>query len=63
MWAGSRSPADAPSDAARFAEVRFAAETSPTVPLTRTYSFEELPEALGLVGKRTSRGKVAIAIA
>jgi hypothetical protein len=42
--------------------VRLAAEGSLTVPLTKTYTFDQLPEALGLVGKRSSRGKVAITI-
>ena len=42
--------------------VRVVGEGSLTVPLTRTYTFDELPEALGLVGERSSRGKVAITI-
>ena len=33
-----------------------------TVPITRTFAFDELPEALGLIGKRRSRGKVAVTI-
>ncbi len=32
------------------------------VPITKTYPFEQLPEALGLVGSRSSRGKFAITI-
>jgi NADPH2:quinone reductase len=53
----------AQADPAPFAEVlRLAGEGSLTVPLTKTYRFDELPEALGLVGKRSSRGKVAITI-
>jgi NADPH:quinone reductase-like Zn-dependent oxidoreductase len=32
------------------------------VPITRTYGFEKIPEALGLVGSRSSRGKIAIRI-
>ena len=32
------------------------------VPIMRTFSFDELPEALGLVGSRSSRGKFAITI-
>ena len=53
----------AQSDPAPFATVlRMAGDGSLSVPITRTYAFEELPEALGLVGKRRSRGKVAIAI-
>ena len=51
------------SDPAPYAQVvRLAAEGSLTVPLTKTYTFDQLPEALGLVGKRSSRGKVAITI-
>jgi NADPH:quinone reductase-like Zn-dependent oxidoreductase len=42
--------------------LRMAAEGSLTVPITRTFTFDELPEALGLVGKRRSRGKVAVTI-
>ncbi len=53
----------AQSDPGPFATVlRMAGDGSLSVPITRTYAFEELPEALGLVGKRRSRGKVAIAI-
>jgi NADPH:quinone reductase-like Zn-dependent oxidoreductase len=53
----------AQTDAGPFATVvRMAAEGSLTVPVTRTFTFEELPEALGLVGKRRSRGKVAVTI-
>jgi NADPH:quinone reductase-like Zn-dependent oxidoreductase len=51
------------ADPAPYAEVlRMAAEGSLTVPITRTFTFDELPEALGLVGKRRSRGKVAVTI-
>jgi D-arabinose 1-dehydrogenase-like Zn-dependent alcohol dehydrogenase len=51
------------ADPGPYTEVlRVAAEGSLTVPITRTFTFEELPEALGLVGKRRSRGKVAITI-
>jgi NADPH:quinone reductase len=51
------------SDAGAFAEVvRMAAEGRLTVPITRTFKFDELPEALGLVGSRSSRGKFAIRI-
>ena len=42
--------------------VRLAGDGSLTVPLTKTYAFDELPQALGLVGERSSRGKVAITI-
>jgi NADPH:quinone reductase len=53
----------AQADPAPFAEVvRLAGEGSVTVPLTKTYAFDELPQALGLVGQRSSRGKVAITI-
>lgn len=52
------------ADPGPYAEVlRLAAEGSLTVPITRTYAFDELPEALGLVGNRRSRGKVAVTIA
>jgi NADPH:quinone reductase-like Zn-dependent oxidoreductase len=52
------------ADAGPYAEVlRMAGDGSLTVPITRTYTFDELPEALGLVGKRRSRGKVAVTIA
>ena len=51
------------ADPTLFAEVlRMAADGSLTVPITRTYAFGELPDALGLVGKRRSRGKVAVTI-
>jgi NADPH:quinone reductase-like Zn-dependent oxidoreductase len=51
------------SDPGVFAEVvRMAAEGRLTVPITRTFTFDELPEALGLVGSRSSRGKFAIRI-
>ncbi len=54
----------AQAEPAPFAEVvRLAGDGSLTVPLTKTYGFNQLPEALGLVGKRSSRGKVAITIA
>jgi len=39
-----------------------AAEGSIVVPLKRTFAFDQLPEALGLVGERRSRGKVAVTI-
>jgi NADPH:quinone reductase-like Zn-dependent oxidoreductase len=52
------------SDPTAFAEVmRLSAEGALAVPITKTYGFDDLPEALGLVGKRASRGKVAIRIA
>jgi NADPH:quinone reductase-like Zn-dependent oxidoreductase len=53
----------AQSDPGPFATaLRMAGDGSLAVPLTRTFSFDELPEALGLVGKRRSRGKVAVTI-
>lgn len=52
------------SDPAPFEEVvRLVTEGSLTIPLTKTYAFEDLPEALGLVAERRSRGKTAITIA
>jgi hypothetical protein len=33
------------------------------VPTRQAFSFEELPQALGLVGTRSSRGKFAILMA
>lgn len=45
------------------AVMQLAAEGSLTVPITKTYAFDELPQALGLVGKRSSRGKLAIIVA
>lgn len=51
------------ADSGPFAEVvRMAGEGSLTVPITRTFRFDELPEALGLVGKQQSRGKFAVTI-
>lgn len=51
------------ADPGPYVEVlRMAADGSLTVPITRTFTFDELPEALGLVGKRRSRGKVAVTI-
>jgi len=51
------------ADPGPYTEVlRMAADGSLSVPITRTYTFDELPEALGLVGKRRSRGKVAVTI-
>ncbi len=51
------------SDPERFqAVLRLAAEGALTVPITKTCGFDELPEALGLVGRRSVRGKVAIRI-
>jgi NADPH:quinone reductase-like Zn-dependent oxidoreductase len=52
------------ADPDAYAEVlRMAAEGSISVPIRRTFAFDELPQALGLVGKERSRGKVAIRIA
>jgi NADPH:quinone reductase-like Zn-dependent oxidoreductase len=51
------------SDPEAFVEVvRLAAAGTLTVPITRTFSFDQLPEALGLVGETRSRGKFAITI-
>jgi NADPH:quinone reductase-like Zn-dependent oxidoreductase len=51
------------ADPGPYAEVlQMAADGSLTVPITQTFTFDELPEALGLVGKRRSRGKVALTI-
>jgi len=33
-----------------------------SVPITRTFTFDELPQALRLVGEERSRGKFAIKI-
>jgi zinc-binding alcohol dehydrogenase family protein len=52
------------SDPQKFAgALQLAAEGSLAVPITETYGFDELPEALGLAGKRHTRGKSAIRIA
>ena len=54
----------AQADPASFGEVlRLAADGSLEVPLMQTYGFDEIPQALGLVGTRHSRGKVAIEMA
>jgi NADPH:quinone reductase len=54
----------AQGDPADFADVvRMAGDGELQVPIKRTFSFEELPEALGLVGSRSSRGKFAIKVA
>ena len=51
------------ADPEAFAEVvRMAAPGTLAVPITRTFTFDELPEALGLVGERRSRGKFAVTI-
>jgi NADPH2:quinone reductase len=50
-------------DPAPFARVlRMVADGGLQVPIRRTFSFEEIPEALGLVGTRSSRGKFAIRV-
>ena len=52
------------SDPAAFAEVlRMAGDGELEIPIKRTFAFEELPQALGLVGSRSSRGKTAVVIA
>jgi hypothetical protein len=38
--------------------VHMAAEGKLQVPITKTYTFDQLPEALGLVGSRSSGGQV-----
>ena len=54
----------AQADPASFDQVlQLVADGSLEVPLTQTYGFHEIPQALGLVGARHSRGKVAIQIA
>ena len=54
----------AQADPAAFDGVlRLVADGSLEVPLMQTYGFDEIPQALGLVGKRHSRGKVAIGMA
>ena len=54
----------AQADPASFDQVlRLAADGSLEVPLMHTYGFDEIPQALGLVGTRHSRGKVAIVLA
>jgi hypothetical protein len=54
----------AQADAASFGEVlRLAADGGLGIPLMQAYGFDEIPQALGLVGTRHSRGKVAIRMA
>jgi len=43
--------------------VQMAGDGSLSVPITRTFTFDELPQALRLVGEERSRGKFAITIA
>jgi NADPH2:quinone reductase len=51
------------ADPSTFTEVvQMAGEGTLTVPIRRTFPFDRLPEALGLVGSRHSRGKFAITI-
>jgi NADPH:quinone reductase len=51
------------SDPEAFAAViRMAAAGTITVPITRTFSFDELPQALGFTGEQRPRGKVAVTI-
>jgi NADPH:quinone reductase-like Zn-dependent oxidoreductase len=40
--------------------VTMAADGELVVPITKTFAFDQLPEALGLVGSRSSRGKFAV---
>jgi NADPH:quinone reductase-like Zn-dependent oxidoreductase len=42
--------------------LRMAADGELEVPITRTYGFDDLAEALGLLGGRSSRGKLAVTI-
>jgi NADPH:quinone reductase-like Zn-dependent oxidoreductase len=42
--------------------VPMAADGTLSVPITRTFTFDELPQALRLVGEERSRGKFAINI-
>jgi NADPH:quinone reductase-like Zn-dependent oxidoreductase len=42
--------------------LRMAADGTLVVPITRTFGFADLHEALGLVGQRRSRGKFAVSI-
>ena len=42
--------------------LRMVADGTLAVPVTRTFAFADLPEALGLVGERRSRGKFAVSI-
>ncbi len=42
--------------------LRLAAEGALEVPITRTFGFDDLPEALGLARERRSRGKFAVTI-
>jgi NADPH:quinone reductase-like Zn-dependent oxidoreductase len=50
-------------DPVAFAKVlEMAAGGALTVPITRTFTFEDLPEALGLSGKRHRLGKLAVTI-
>lgn len=54
----------AQSDPAAYSRVvQMAGDGELQVPLRQTFSFDELPTALGLVGSRSSRGKFAIQIA
>ncbi len=51
------------ADPGAFAKViEMAGQGAIAVPITRTFTFAQLPEALGLVGKRRSRGKFAVTI-
>jgi NADPH:quinone reductase-like Zn-dependent oxidoreductase len=53
----------AQSDPSQFERVlRMASDGELQVPIRRTFAFEDLPQALGLVGSRSSRGKFAISI-
>ena len=44
------------------ASCEMAAEGTLSVPITRTFTFDELPQALRLVGEHRSRGKFAVMV-
>lgn len=51
------------SDPEAFSRVmRMAADATISVPITRTFTFDELPKALRLIGEERSRGKFAVTI-
>jgi len=43
--------------------VQMAGDGTLSVPITRMFTFDELPQALRLVGEERSRGKFAVTIA
>jgi NADPH:quinone reductase-like Zn-dependent oxidoreductase len=53
----------AQADPGHFARVvQMAGDGELQVPVRQTFAFDELPQALGLVGSRSSRGKFAVTI-